>query len=122
MQVLGPLIEPLTEQQRLDIYNLGQSCQQAEDALSQGMDKLRQTLADSVAAGQFMEGTYIPQMTSAMEKLEDLVSFVKQVIYPVFLIDTSSQFSRNFLYTTCHANNGCLLLVAIFIPVFYEKK
>nr|AAA75414.1 TGACG-motif-binding protein [Glycine max]ABI34645.1 bZIP transcription factor bZIP52 [Glycine max] len=78
LKVLGPLIEPLTEQQRLNIYNLGQSCQQAEDALSQGMDKLRQTLADSVAAGQFMEGTYIPQMTSAMEKLEDLVSFVKQ--------------------------------------------
>ncbi|RDY07012.1 Transcription factor TGA1, partial [Mucuna pruriens] len=78
LKVLGPLIEPLTEQQRLDIYNLGQSCQQAEDALSQGMDKLRQTLADSVAAGQFMEGTYIPQMTSAMEKLEALVSFVNQ--------------------------------------------
>ncbi|RZB50271.1 Transcription factor TGA4 isoform H [Glycine soja] len=78
LKVLGPLIEPLTEQQRLDIYNLGQSCQQAEDALSQGMDKLRQTLADSVAAGQFMEGTYIPQMTSAMDKLKALVSFVNQ--------------------------------------------
>ncbi|KAK7379438.1 hypothetical protein VNO80_04899 [Phaseolus coccineus] len=78
LKVLGPLIEPLTEKQRLDIYNLGQSCQQAEDALSQGMDKLRHTLADSVAAGQFMEGTYIPQMTSAMEKLEALVSFVNQ--------------------------------------------
>ncbi|WVZ05505.1 hypothetical protein V8G54_018851 [Vigna mungo] len=78
LKVLGPLIELLTEQQQLDIYNLGQSCQQAEDALSQGMDKLRQTLADSVAAGQFMEGTYIPQMTCAMEKLEALVSFVNQ--------------------------------------------
>jgi len=80
------MIEPLTEQQRLDIDNLGQSCQQAEDALSQGMEKLRQTLADSVAAGQFIEGTYIPQMATAMEKLEALVSFVNQVLYLAFLI------------------------------------
>lgn len=80
------MIEPLTEQQRLDIDNLGQSCQQAEDALSQGMEKLRQTLADSVAAGQFVEGTYIPQMATAMEKLEALVSFVNQVMYPSFLL------------------------------------
>lgn len=80
------MIEPLTEQQRLDIDNLGQSCQQAEDALSQGMEKLRQTLADSVAAGQFMEGTYIPQMASAMERLDALVSFVNQVLYLVFLM------------------------------------
>lgn len=80
------MIEPLTEQQRLDIDNLGQSCQQAEDALSQGMEKLRQTLADSVAAGQFIEGTYIPQMATAMEKLEALVSFVNQVLYLAFLM------------------------------------
>jgi len=80
------MIEPLTEQQRLDIDNLGQSCQQAEDALSQGMEKLRQTLADSVAAGQFIEGTYIPQMATAMEKLEALVSFVNQVLYFNFSI------------------------------------
>lgn len=114
MQVLGPLIEPLTEKQRLDIFNLGQSCQQAEDALSQGMDKLRQILADSVAAGQFMEGTYIPQMTSAMEKLEALVGFVNQVIYLVFLIHINSQCSKNFLLTTC------LLPVAIFIQDFCQ--
>lgn len=75
LKVLAPMIEPLTEQQRLDIENLGQSCQQAEDALSQGMVKLRQTLADSVAAGQYVE---VPQMTSALEKLEALVSFVNQ--------------------------------------------
>ncbi|XP_061337428.1 transcription factor TGA4-like [Gastrolobium bilobum] len=76
LKVLVPLIEPLTEQQRLDVYNLTQSCQQAEDALSQGMDKLRQALADSVAAGQLVEGSYIPQMASAMENLEALASFL----------------------------------------------
>jgi transcription factor TGA len=88
------MIEPLTEQQRLDIDNLGQSCQQAEDALSQGMEKLRQTLADSVAAGQFIEGTYIPQMATAMEKLEALVSFVNQVLYLAFLITITFQFNK----------------------------
>lgn len=74
------MIEPLTEQQRLDVSNLGQSCQQAEDALSQGMDKLQQTLADTVAAGQLVEAPYIPQMATAMEKMEALVSFVNQVM------------------------------------------
>ncbi|KAK7311160.1 hypothetical protein RJT34_09112 [Clitoria ternatea] len=92
LKVLGPLIEPLTEQQRLDIYNLGQSCQQAEDAFSQGMDKLRQTLADSVAAGQFMEGTYNPQMTCAMEKLEALVRFVNQADH--LRLETLTQMSQ----------------------------
>lgn len=75
-----PHIEPLTDQQHLDVFNLRQSCQQAEDALSQGMDKLQQTLAETVAAGQLGEASYMPQMESAMEKLEALVRFVQQVI------------------------------------------
>ncbi|KAI4345201.1 hypothetical protein L6164_012344 [Bauhinia variegata] len=78
LKVLVPLIEPLTEQQLVDVQNLGQSCQQAEDALSQGMDKLQQTLAETVATEQLVEGIYIPQMARAMEKLEALVSFVNQ--------------------------------------------
>ncbi|KAI9116891.1 hypothetical protein K1719_011890 [Acacia pycnantha] len=78
LKVIVPLIEPLTEQQRFDISNLEQSCQQAEDALSQGMDKLQQTLGDTIAAGPLVEGTYIPQMAAAMEKMEALVSFVNQ--------------------------------------------
>lgn len=69
----------MTDQQILDVCNLRQSCQQAEDALSQGMEKLQHTLAESVAAGNLGEGSYIPQMTCAMERLEALVSFVNQV-------------------------------------------
>ena len=76
----------MTEQQRFDISNLEQSCQQAEDALSQGMDKLQQTLSDTIAAGPLVEGTYIPQMAAAMEKMEALVSFVNQVLNSTFLI------------------------------------
>ncbi|KAJ1412870.1 hypothetical protein SESBI_20018 [Sesbania bispinosa] len=78
LKALVPLIEPLTEQQRFDACNLEKSCQQAEDALSQGMEKLQHLLAEAVAAGQVIEGTYIPQMTIAMERLEALVSFVNQ--------------------------------------------
>lgn len=76
-----PQLYPLAEQQRLDVYSLTQSCQQAEDALSQGMDKLQLTLAETVAAGQLGEGSYVPQMAIAIEKLEALVSFVNQVMY-----------------------------------------
>ncbi|KAG5000171.1 hypothetical protein GLYMA_08G140100v4 [Glycine max] len=78
LKVLVPLSEPLTEQQRFDAYGLEKSCQQAEDALSQGMEKLQQMLADSVGPGQLVEGTHIPQMDTAMERLEALVSFVNQ--------------------------------------------
>lgn len=79
-----PQLDLLTDQQLIDTYNLRQSCQQAEDALSQGMEKLQQTLVDTVAAGQLGEGSYNPQVASAMEKLEALVSFVMQVIIAYF--------------------------------------
>lgn len=68
-----PHIDPMTEQQVFEVHNLKQSCVQAEDALTQGMDKLQETLAKTVAE------TYIPQMGTAVEKLEALVSFVIEV-------------------------------------------
>ncbi|KAK7281052.1 hypothetical protein RIF29_08706 [Crotalaria pallida] len=105
LKVLLPLIEPLTEQQRLDLQNLGKSCQQAEDALSQGMDKLQQTLAESVAAGQ-LEGTCISQMTSAMEKLEALVCFVNQADH--LRQETLQQMSR---ILTIRQAARCLLVL-----------
>ncbi|KAJ0097512.1 hypothetical protein Patl1_27400 [Pistacia atlantica] len=61
-----------------EFSNLRQSCQQAEDSLSQGMEKLQSTLAETVAAGQLVEGGYIPRIPTAMEKLEAIVSFVNQ--------------------------------------------
>nr|XP_027191443.1 transcription factor TGA4-like isoform X2 [Cicer arietinum] len=79
LKVLVPLIEPLTEEQRFDASNLEQSCRQAEDALSQGMEKLQGMLADTVVAGQLIEGIYIPQMAVAIERLEALASFVNQM-------------------------------------------
>jgi transcription factor TGA len=65
--------DPLTEQQVIEVHNLRQSCMQAEDALTQGVDKLQENLAKIVAE------TYPPQMGTAVEKLEDLVCFVIEV-------------------------------------------
>ncbi|KAL6993110.1 guanine nucleotide-binding protein, alpha-1 subunit tga1 [Sarracenia purpurea var. burkii] len=78
LKVLLPQLDQLADQQLLDIYSLRQSCQQAEDALSQGMDRLQHALAETVASGQLGDGSCIPQVTRAMEKLEELVSFVNQ--------------------------------------------
>ncbi|XP_071722673.1 transcription factor TGA1-like isoform X2 [Rutidosis leptorrhynchoides] len=79
LKVLVPLIDPLTEQQIMEAFHLKQSCQQAEDALSQGMEKLQQTLSESVADGRLGEGSqHVPQTGTAMEKLGALVSFVNQ--------------------------------------------
>lgn len=80
LQIIMTPINPLTDEQLLHIYNLRQSCQQAEDALTQGMEKLHQYLGEAVLAGQLGQGNYLPQMEAAMEKLEALVRFVNQVI------------------------------------------
>lgn len=82
MQVMLPHLD-LLDKQHAEVCNLKQSCQQTEDALSQGMEKLQQTLSDALAAGQLGEGSYFPQITNAMERLDALVSFVNQVM-PTF--------------------------------------
>lgn len=82
LKVLIPQIEPLTEQQLLGICSLQQSSQQAEDALSQGMEALQQSLADTLSAGSLGTASnvanYMGQMAMAMGKLSTLESFVKQ--------------------------------------------
>lgn len=79
-------LEPLTEQQLMGIYNLQQSSQQAEDALSQGMEALQQSLAETLASGSpGPSGTsgnvanYMGQMAMAMGKLGTLEGFLRQV-------------------------------------------
>ncbi|KAE7998156.1 hypothetical protein FH972_002729 [Carpinus fangiana] len=76
LKVLVPQIDPMTEQEVFEVHNLKQSCEQAEDALTQGMEKLQETLAKTVAASHLVEGTSIPQMGTAVEMLEALVSYV----------------------------------------------
>uniref|UniRef100_A0A7N0T8N7 Uncharacterized protein n=1 Tax=Kalanchoe fedtschenkoi TaxID=63787 RepID=A0A7N0T8N7_KALFE len=110
LKILVPQIDPLSEQQLLDVCNLKRSCQQAEDALSQGMDKLQQIVADTIATGELGDGRYIPQMSSAMEKLEALVSFVNQADH--LREETLQQMSRNL--TIRQSARGLLALGEYF--------
>jgi transcription factor TGA len=84
MQILIPQLEPLTEQQLLAVCNLQQSSQQAEEALSQGMEALQQNLADTLASpgtvgSSSNVASYMAQMATAMGKLGTLENFVRQV-------------------------------------------
>jgi transcription factor TGA len=82
LSILSPQLEPLSDQQVVAVYGLQQSSAQAEDALSQGMEKLQQTLADALlmgAADPFAApDAYNMGTTSAVEKLKGLVGFVQQ--------------------------------------------
>ncbi|XP_015692187.1 transcription factor TGAL6 [Oryza brachyantha] len=77
---LRPQLEPLTEQQVAEVSGLQQTSMQVEDALSQGMDKLKQTIADSLTAADPFGSpeAYMVHMTNAVEQLRSLVQFVTQ--------------------------------------------
>ncbi|CAN7090037.1 unnamed protein product [Brassica rapa subsp. narinosa] len=110
IKVLLPHFDVMTDQQILDVCNLRQSCQQAEDALSQGMEKLQHTLADCVAGGRLGEGNYVPQVNSAMERAEASVSFVNQADH--LRHETLQQMHR--ILTTRQAARGLLALGEYF--------
>lgn len=94
LQLLSGQLEPLTDQQLVGISNLQQSSQQAEDALSQGMEALQQSLAETLASGSLGPGSsgnvanYMGQMAMAMGKLGTLENFLRQVCYASY--DTCS--------------------------------
>ena len=73
-------LDPLTEQQFMGICNLQQSSQQAEEALSQGLEQLHHSLADAIAGGFLSngvaDGSY---MVIALGKLDNLEGLVRQV-------------------------------------------
>ena len=101
LQLLAGQLEPLTDQQLVGISNLQQSSQLAEDALSQGMEALQQSLAETLASGSLGPAgssgnvaNYMGQMAMAMGKLGTLENFLRQV---------------------CHANHG----LASFITQYY---
>lgn len=70
-------LDPLTEQQVMGIYSLQHSSQQAEEALTQGLDQLHQSLIDTIAGGPIIDG--MQQMAVALGKLTNLEGFVRQV-------------------------------------------
>ncbi|XP_007046280.2 PREDICTED: transcription factor HBP-1b(c38) isoform X1 [Theobroma cacao] len=84
LKILGNHLEPLTDQQLMGICNLQQSSQQAEDALSQGMEALQQSLVDTLSSaclgptGSGNVADYMGQMAIAMGKLATLENFLHQ--------------------------------------------
>ncbi|XP_062233114.1 transcription factor TGAL3-like [Phragmites australis] len=87
LKVVASHLEPLTDHQLVGICNLQQSSQQAEDALSQGMEALQQTLAETLSSAATAVGpsspadnitNYMGQMAMAMAKLATLENFLRQ--------------------------------------------
>ncbi|XP_052187733.1 transcription factor TGA9-like isoform X2 [Diospyros lotus] len=76
IKMLSTQIEPLTEQQIVGICGLQQSSQQAEEALSQGLEQLQQSLVDTIAGGSFNDGMH--PMALAFAKLSNLEGFLRQ--------------------------------------------
>ncbi|EPS67869.1 hypothetical protein M569_06900, partial [Genlisea aurea] len=80
LKILGNQIEPLSEQQLVGICNLQQSSQQAEDALTQGMEALQQSLMEALSSNTFgsSNSDYMDQMSIALSKLAALENFLHQ--------------------------------------------
>ncbi|XP_017226595.1 transcription factor TGA2.2 [Daucus carota subsp. sativus] len=84
LKILGNQLEPLTDQQLMGICNLQQSSQQAEDALSQGMEALQQSLVETLSSnslgptGSGNVADYMGHMAIAMGKLSTLENFLYQ--------------------------------------------
>ncbi|TVU26882.1 hypothetical protein EJB05_29453, partial [Eragrostis curvula] len=107
LKTLLPLLDPLTEQQVVGICNLQQSSQQAEEALSQGLEQLHQSLATTMAGGSLTEETdmsFMGQMALALSKLSNLEGFViqadnlrQQTLHQMHRILTVRQAARCFL-------------------------
>nr|XP_043617123.1 transcription factor TGA1-like isoform X2 [Erigeron canadensis] len=108
LKVLVPRLD-LLDGQSHDLYNLIQACQQAEDSLSQGMEKLQQTLAEAVAFGQALEGGSY-EMNNAMSKLDELLRLVLQAD---FIRQETLQQTLRYL-TTRQAAQGLISLGEYF--------
>ncbi|PSR88255.1 Transcription factor PERIANTHIA like [Actinidia chinensis var. chinensis] len=82
LNILGNQLEPLKDQQLMGICNPQQSSQQAEDALSQGVEALQQSLVDTLSSnflghtGSGNVADYMEQMAIAMGKLATLENFL----------------------------------------------
>ncbi|XP_014495476.1 bZIP transcription factor TGA10 isoform X2 [Vigna radiata var. radiata] len=108
IKIILSQIEPLTEQQILGICGLQQSTQEAEEALSQGLEALNQSISDTIASDSLSYplnmANYMGQMAVAMNKLSTLEGFVRQAdnlrhqtIHRLHQLLTTRQAARCFL-------------------------
>ncbi|XP_066394563.1 bZIP transcription factor TGA10-like isoform X2 [Miscanthus floridulus] len=101
-------VEPLTEQQIVGVYGLQQSALETEEALSQGLEALYQSLSDTVVSDALScpsnVANYMGQMAAAMNKLSTLEGFVRQAenlrqqtLHRLHQILTTWQMARSLL-------------------------
>uniref|UniRef100_A0A0A9BRJ3 DOG1 domain-containing protein n=1 Tax=Arundo donax TaxID=35708 RepID=A0A0A9BRJ3_ARUDO len=112
LKVMASHLEPpLTDGQLVGICSLQQSSQQAEDALSQGMEALQQALAETIAgAGADDVANYMGQMAVAMSKLGTLENFLRQA--DLLRLQTLQQMRR--ILTTRQAARALLVVSDYF--------
>jgi len=72
-------LDALTDQQIVSINNLRLSSLQAEDALTEGLEKLQKSIINNIQADPLDFGNYGFQM-AAMERVEAVICFVNQVL------------------------------------------
>ncbi|XP_058781925.1 transcription factor TGA3-like isoform X2 [Vicia villosa] len=78
LNIIVPQLELLTDPQMAGIKKLCLCSQQAEDALSQGLDKLQQSLVQDMSVDPFSAVNHGMQMALAIGKFEALEGFVIQ--------------------------------------------
>ncbi|KAI3446439.1 hypothetical protein Pfo_003104 [Paulownia fortunei] len=108
IKIILSQIEPLTEQQVVGICGLQQSTQEAEEALSQGLEALNQSLSETIISDSLSippnMNSYMAQMAQAINKLSTLEGFVRQAdnlrhqtLHRLHQILTTRQAARCFL-------------------------
>ncbi|XP_078443762.1 bZIP transcription factor TGA10-like isoform X2 [Wolffia australiana] len=82
IKIIMGQIEPLSEQQMMGLYSLRAATDQAESALSQGLDDLLRSLSDTIASNELSFPSnmahYMGQMAMAVSKLSNLEGLVRQ--------------------------------------------
>jgi len=80
LQIIVPKLDALTDQQIVSINNLRLSSLQAEDALTEGLEKLQQSMINIIQADPLDYGSYGFQMAAAMDRVVAVVSFINEVM------------------------------------------
>lgn len=80
LQIIVPKVDALTDPQIVDINNLRLSILQAEEALTQGLEKIKQSMISNIQADPMDFGNQGFQMAAAMDKVEAVPSFIIQVM------------------------------------------
>ncbi|PWA61322.1 basic-leucine zipper domain, Transcription factor TGA like domain protein [Artemisia annua] len=122
LYILMPQFEPLTDAQIVNLSKLRHTCRQAEDALTQGIDKLHQTLAQSLAINMGGGGNHDTYMSATIEGLEALENFLNQVhssFYDLHMANTTPQVFQELQVVLQSAFYG---LPIPFLPLCYHSR